>query len=135
MLQIGFVANRISLGETCFSPPKLFILDEKRDFIKIRLFSRIFPKSLDSIYILWDVQFALAWRGSYIFYAEDGRNARVTQVEKGLMWELYQKRGSFKEVAEIMGRSADTVSRYIHEHEAAVNAVRVVVDAQNTQTR
>lgn len=59
--------------------------------------------------------------------------ARVTQVEKDLMWELYQKRGSFKEVAEIMGRSPDTVSRYIHEHEAAVNAVRVVVDAQNTR--
>lgn len=58
--------------------------------------------------------------------------ARVTQVEKDLMWELYQKRGSFKEVAEIMGRSANTVSRYIHEHEAAVNAVRVVVDAKNT---
>ena len=58
--------------------------------------------------------------------------ARVTQVEKDLMWELYQKRGSFKEVAEIMGRSANTVSRYVREHEAAVNAVRVVVDAKNT---
>ena len=58
--------------------------------------------------------------------------ARVTQVEKDLMWELYQKRGSFKEVAKIMGRSHDTISRYVHEHEAAVNAVRVVVDAQNT---
>lgn len=58
--------------------------------------------------------------------------ARVTQVEKDLMWELYQKRGSFKEVAEIMGRSANTVSRYVREHEAAVNAVRVVMDAKNT---
>lgn len=58
--------------------------------------------------------------------------ACVTQVEKDLMGELYQKRGSFKEVAEIMGRSANTVSRYIHEHEAAVNAVCVVVDAKNT---
>ena len=57
---------------------------------------------------------------------------RVTQVEKDLMWELYQKCGSFKEVARIMGRSSDTVSRYVHEHEAAVNAVRVVMDAQNT---
>mgnify|MGYP004513425469 FL=1 len=47
------------------------------------------------------------------------------------MWELYQKRGSFKEVAEIVGRSSDTVSRYVREHEAAVNAVRVVVDAKN----
>ena len=58
--------------------------------------------------------------------------ARVTQVEKDLMWELYQKRGSFKEVAGIMGRSSDTVSRYVREHEAAVNAVRVVMDAKNT---
>ena len=30
------------------------------------------------------------------------------------------------------GRSRETVSRYVHEHEAAVNAVRVVIDAQNT---
>lgn len=57
---------------------------------------------------------------------------RVTQVEKDLMWELYQKCGRFKEVARIMGRSRETVSRYVHEHEAAVNAVRVVIDAQNT---
>ena len=48
------------------------------------------------------------------------------------MWELYQKYGSFKKVADIMGRGRDTVSRYVHEHEAAVNAVRVVIDAQNT---
>ena len=57
---------------------------------------------------------------------------RVTQVEKDLMWQLYQKYGSFKEVAKIMGRSRETVSRYVHEHEAAVNAVRVVMEAQNT---
>lgn len=56
----------------------------------------------------------------------------VTQAEKDLMWELYQKYGSFKKVADIMGRGRDTVSRYVHEHEAAVNAVRVVMDAQNT---
>ena len=57
---------------------------------------------------------------------------RVTQVEKDLMWELYQKYGSFKEVAKIMGRSRETVSRYVHERTAAVNAVRVVIEAQNT---
>ena len=57
---------------------------------------------------------------------------QVTQVEKDLMWELYQKYGSFKKVADIMGRGRGTVSRYVHEHEAAVNAVRVVIDAQNT---
>ena len=48
------------------------------------------------------------------------------------MWELYQKYGSFKKVADIMGRGRDTVSRYVHEREAAINAVRVVVEAQNT---
>ena len=57
---------------------------------------------------------------------------QVTQVEKDLMWELYQKYGTFKKVADIMGRGRDTVSHYVHEHEAAVNAVRVVIDAQNT---
>ena len=55
---------------------------------------------------------------------------RVTQVEKDLMWKLYQKCGSFKEVARIMGRSRETVSRYVHEREAAVNAVRVVMEAK-----
>ena len=35
-------------------------------------------------------------------------------------------------IIDCMVSGADTVSRYIHEHEAAVNAVRVVVDAQNT---
>ena len=59
---------------------------------------------------------------------------RVTQVEKDLMWELYQKHGSLKKVADIMGRGRDTVSRYVHEREAAVNAVRVVVEAQNKPT-
>lgn len=58
---------------------------------------------------------------------------RVTQVEKDLMWELYQKYGSFKKVADIMGRSRETVSRYVHEREAAVNAVRVVVEAHNNE--
>ena len=55
---------------------------------------------------------------------------RVTQVEKDLMWELYQKYGSFKEVAKIMGRSRETGARYVHEREAAVNAVRVVMEAK-----
>lgn len=35
-------------------------------------------------------------------------------------------------IAKKLHRSSDTVSRYVREHEAAVNAVRVVVDAQNT---
>lgn len=48
------------------------------------------------------------------------------------MWELYQKYGSFKKVADIIGRGCDTVSRYVHEREAAINTVRVVIEAQNT---
>lgn len=56
---------------------------------------------------------------------------KVTQVEKELMWTLYQKYGTFKVVAEKMGRSAGTVSRYVHEYEAAVSAARVVLKAQN----
>ena len=54
---------------------------------------------------------------------------RVTQVEKDLMWELYQKCGNFKEVARIMGRSRETVSRYVHERQAAVNAASVVLNS------
>lgn len=57
----------------------------------------------------------------------------VTPVEKDLMWELYQKYGIFKKVADIMGRDAKTVSRYVREREAVVNAVRVVVEAKNTE--
>lgn len=60
--------------------------------------------------------------------------ANVTQVEKDLMWELYKKYGSFTKVANIMGRGRSTVSRYVHERKASINAVRVVVEAQNTPT-
>ena len=56
---------------------------------------------------------------------------KVTQVEKELMWTLYQKYGTFKVVAEKMGRSAGSVSRYVHEYEAAVSAASVVLKAQN----
>ena len=47
------------------------------------------------------------------------------------MWQLYNEPGSFFKVAKKLNRSPDTVSRY-YEHEAAVNAARVVIDAQNT---
>lgn len=58
--------------------------------------------------------------------------ARVTQAEKELMWKLYQKYGSFKDVAKIVKRHSSTVSRYVHEYEAAVGAVGYVLNAQNT---
>ncbi len=58
--------------------------------------------------------------------------ARVTEVEKELMWKLYQKCGSFKEVAKMVKRSRSTVSRYVHEYEAAVSAAGYILNAQNT---
>lgn len=60
------------------------------------------------------------------------KGTRVTQQEKEQMWQLYNQLGSYAKVAKKLHRSSDTVSRYAREHEAAVNAVRVVMDAQNT---
>lgn len=57
------------------------------------------------------------------------KRTRVTQQEKEQMWQLYNQLGSYAKVAKKLHRSSDTVSRYVREHEAAVNAVRVVVDA------
>ncbi len=60
------------------------------------------------------------------------KRTRVTQQEKEQMWQLYNQLGSYAKVAKKLHRSSDTVSRYVREHEAAVNAVRVVMDAQKT---
>lgn len=59
---------------------------------------------------------------------------RITQVEKDLMWELYKKYGNLTKVAEIMGRSRSAVTVHIRAREAAINAARVVMEAQNTPT-
>lgn len=56
------------------------------------------------------------------------KGTKVTQTEKEKMWRLYQEVGSFKKVAKKMNRSPDTVSRYVHEYEAAVKAVSVVLN-------
>lgn len=45
------------------------------------------------------------------------------------MWQLYQKYGSFKKVAEKMNRGASTVSKYIHEYEAALGAAKFVMNS------
>ena len=50
------------------------------------------------------------------------KGTRVTQKEKEKMWRLYQQFGSFKIVAKKTRRCPDTVSRYVREYEAAVNA-------------
>lgn len=60
------------------------------------------------------------------------KRTRVTQQEKEQMWQLYNQLGSYAKVAKKLHRSSDTVSRYVREHDAAVNAVRVVMDAQKT---
>ena len=60
------------------------------------------------------------------------KGTKVTQTEKEKMWKLYQEVGSFKKVAKKMNRSPDTVSRYVHEYEAAVSAAGDVMNAQNT---
>ena len=60
------------------------------------------------------------------------KGTRVTPKEKDKMWQLYQEGNTFAKIAEKLQRSPDTVSRYVHEREAAVNAVRVVIDAKNT---
>lgn len=62
------------------------------------------------------------------------KGTRVTQREKEKMWQLYQEGISFKKIAKKLQRSPDTVSRYVHEYEAAVNAASVVLKAQNTST-
>ena len=58
------------------------------------------------------------------------KGTRVTQQEKEKMWQLYQEMHSFVKVAKKMQRSPDTVSRYVHEYEAAVGAVSVILKAK-----
>ena len=62
------------------------------------------------------------------------KGTRVTQQEKEKMWRLDQEIGSFAKVAKKLRRSPDTVSRYVREYEAAVNAASVVLKAQNAST-
>ena len=57
------------------------------------------------------------------------KGTRVTQREKEKMWQLYQEIGSFAKVAKKLRRSPDTVSRYVHEYEAAVSAASVVLNS------
>ena len=47
------------------------------------------------------------------------------------MWQLYQKHGSFKKVADIMNRHYSTVSRHVREYEAAVSAASMVLNAKS----
>lgn len=55
------------------------------------------------------------------------KGTRVTQQEKQNMWQLYNQLGSFTKVAKKLNRSPDTVSRYVHEYEAAIGAASLVL--------
>ena len=59
---------------------------------------------------------------------------RVTQKEKAKMWQLFQDGNSFVKIGKKLRRRPDTVSRYVREYEAAVNAASVVLKAQNAST-
>ena len=58
------------------------------------------------------------------------KGTRVTQQEKEKMWKLYQELGSYTKVAKKLNRNPATVSRHVHEYEAAVNAASVILNAQ-----
>ena len=58
------------------------------------------------------------------------KGTRVTQKEKEKMWQLYQEGYSFVTIARKMRRCPDTVSRHVHEYEAAVNAASVILNAK-----
>ena len=58
------------------------------------------------------------------------KGTRVTQQEKEKMWQLYQEGNTFKKIAAKLRRSPDTVSRYVHEYEAAVGAAGYVLNSK-----
>ena len=59
------------------------------------------------------------------------KGTRVTTQEKDKMWQLYQAGNTFVKIAKMLQRSPDTVSRYVHEREAEINAVRIAMEAQS----
>jgi len=59
------------------------------------------------------------------------KGTRVTEREKEKMWQLYQEGYTFVKIAAKMRRGASTVSRYVHEYEAAVRATGVAAHAKN----
>jgi len=58
------------------------------------------------------------------------KGTKVTQREKEKMWQLYQDGNTFVKIAKKLRRSPDTVSRYVHEYEAAVSAAGYVLNAK-----
>ena len=56
------------------------------------------------------------------------KGTRVTQKEKEKMWQMFQDGYSFIKIGKKMRRSPDTVSRYVHEFEAAVGAASYILN-------
>lgn len=61
------------------------------------------------------------------------KGTRVVQREKEKMWQLYQEGYSFIKIGKKLRRSPDTVSRYVHEYEAAISAAGYILNANNTK--
>lgn len=57
------------------------------------------------------------------------KGTRVTEREKEKMWQLYQEGYTFTKIAAKLRRGASTVSRYVHEYEAAVGAAKIVLNS------
>lgn len=60
------------------------------------------------------------------------KGTRVTQREKEKMWQLFQEGNSFVKIGKKLRRSPDTVSRYVHEYEAAVSAAGYVMNSKQS---
>ena len=61
------------------------------------------------------------------------KGTRVTQQEKEKMWQLYNQLGSFAKVAKKLNRSPDTVSRYVHEYEAAESVAGYILNSKEKE--
>lgn len=57
---------------------------------------------------------------------------KVTEQEKRKMWKLHQEGNNYTQIAKKLHRSPDTVSRHVHEYEAAVRATTVIIDSIKT---
>ena len=56
------------------------------------------------------------------------KGTRVTEKEKEKMWQLYQEGYTFVKIAKKMRRGEGTVSRYVHEYEAAISATAYIIN-------
>ena len=59
------------------------------------------------------------------------KGTRVTEKEKEKMWQLYQEGKTFVAIGKKLRRSPDTVSRYVHEYEAALGSASITLKIAN----